>query len=66
MLITDYDIGYINNEVENRCSKLSYFTISNDSKKIVKYESKTVTYEKYRSNQNFLRKTNKNYVFKKS
>jgi len=66
MLITDYDIGYINNDVVNRCSKLTYYTIRNDSKKILKNESKTVTYGKYRSNQNFLRKTNKNFFFKKS
>ena len=35
MLITDYDIGYINNEVINRCSKLTYYNVKGNNNYLV-------------------------------
>ena len=66
MLITNYDIGYINNEVINRCSKLSYYNLEGNSKKINFSSSKITNYNEYKEKQKFLNRTNKNYTFRKS
>ena len=66
MLITDYDIGYINNEVINRCSKLTYYNVKGNNKQIKFSSSKITNYKEYKAKQKFLNNTNKNYTFKKS
>jgi len=66
MLITNYDIGYINNEVINRCSKLTYYNVKENNKQIKFSSSKITNNKEYKEKLKFLNKTNKNYTFKKS
>jgi hypothetical protein len=65
MLITNYDIGYINQQAINRCSKVRYVTIP-DIDQNINHKSSKQTYTKQLAQQKFLNKTKKNYIFKKS